>query len=43
VGFDCFDEVSSSSSFIPYANSDKFVAFDPQDAQTLLTFCAQKK
>ncbi len=40
-GFDCFDEATQKSSFIAYADSDKFVAFNPTDAQTLLDFCSQ--
>ncbi len=39
-GFDCYDERISKSSFLPYDQSDKYVAFNPADAQTLLSFCA---
>ncbi len=40
-GFDCYDERTSKSSFLSYDQSDKYVAFNPSDAQTLLNFCAQ--
>lgn len=39
-GFDCYDENTQVSSFLPYAASDKYVAFNPSDAQTLLNYCA---
>ena len=40
-GFDCYDERTGESSFLPYSESDKYVAFNPPDAQTLLNYCAQ--
>lgn len=40
-GFDCYDENSGKSSFIAYQDSDKYVAFDPSDAQALLNYCSQ--
>lgn len=40
-GFDCYNENTQQSSFMAYAASDKFVAFSPTDAQTLLNFCNQ--
>ena len=43
AGFDCYDERTGKSFFLPYAESDKYVAFNPTDAQTLLTFCAAGK
>ena len=42
-GFDCFDQVSQKSSFLKYADSDKYVAMPPTDAQSLFDYCAQGK
>lgn len=41
-GFDCYNENTGKSSFLAYAGSDKYVAFSPTDAQTLLNFCSQQ-
>lgn len=41
--FSCYDQRTKQSFQLPYSNSDKFVAFPPADAQTLLNFCAQGK
>lgn len=40
-GFNCYNENTQQSSFLVYSASDKYIAFDPTDAQTLLNFCAQ--
>ena len=42
-GFDCYDERTHVTSFLPYVDSDKYVAFDPSDAQTVLTYCENAK
>ena len=42
-GFDCYDEKSNQNSFIPYTASDKYIALDPADAQTLFSWCAGGK
>lgn len=40
-GFDCYNEATNLGSFIPYSQSDRFIALPPTDAQTVLNFCAQ--
>jgi hypothetical protein len=40
-GFDCVNSVTKITSFIAYGDSDKYVAFNPTDAQSLLTYCAE--
>ena len=40
-GLDGYNEATQKSSFVTYANSDKFVCFTPTDAQSLLSNCAQ--
>ena len=40
-GFDCYNQMTKVSSFLQYQNSDKYIALSPEDAQTLLNFCAQ--
>ena len=40
-GFDCYDEQTKINSFLAYADSDKFVAMSPTDAQTLANYCSQ--
>jgi hypothetical protein len=42
-GFECYDERTETASFVPYELSDKYVAFDPTDAQTVLTYCQAVK
>jgi hypothetical protein len=41
-GLDCYDQRTQKSFFLPYAQSDKYVALPPADAQALFDFCAQK-
>ena len=40
-GLDGYNEATQQSSFVPYANSDKYVCFTPTDAQSLLDNCSQ--
>ena len=40
-GLDGYNEATQQSSFVKYADSDKFVCFNPPDAQSLLDNCAQ--
>lgn len=40
-GFDCYNEATGKSSFLPFDSSDKYVAFNPADAETLLNYCAK--
>lgn len=42
-GFDCFNQATQKSFFLPYAQTDKYVALPPTDAQALFDFCAQKQ
>jgi hypothetical protein len=38
-GFDCYNEATQQSSTVLYADSDKYVAMSPGDAQALLNYC----
>lgn len=42
-GMDCYDQVNKKSFFILYAQTDKYVALPPADAESVLNFCAQGK
>jgi hypothetical protein len=42
-GFQCFDERTQKRSFLAYADSEKYIALSPVDAETLINYCAQKK
>lgn len=39
-GCDCYNEATGQSFFLTLAQCDKYVAFSPTDAQTLLNFCS---
>lgn len=38
-GFDCYDEKTQGAYFVSYANSNRYVALSPPDAQLLLNYC----
>jgi hypothetical protein len=40
--FDCWDEATQTASTLVYADSDKYVAFSPDDAKKLLDYCSQE-
>lgn len=37
--FDCWSESTQTASTLTYAESDKYVAFSPDDAKKLLDYC----
>lgn len=39
-GIQVYSPITKSTTFVPYAQSDKFVCFTPADAQALFDFCA---
>ncbi len=42
MGMNCFSETTGQPSFLPYMDTNKFVCFNPTDAQTLLNFCGMQ-
>lgn len=43
AGFECFNQVTQTSFYLNYNDSDHYVALSPNDAQALFDFCAQNK
>lgn len=41
-GLSCFDARTGESFFTEYKDTDKWVCLPPEDARTLLEFCARK-
>lgn len=39
---ECYNEQTGQASSIPVSASDKFVCFNPTDADSLLNYCASK-
>lgn len=42
-GFECYDPIDKEKFFLRYEDSEKYVALSAADAQTLITYCGQKK
>lgn len=38
-GCEYYDPNTQAGGFVPYSSTDKFVCFNPTDAQTLINFC----
>lgn len=42
-GMDCWDQNTSTSSFIDYADTENYVCLPPGDLKTVLDFCKENK
>lgn len=42
-GMEFYNQNTKQSGFVNYSDTDKFVCFNPNDAQTLLNYCAVSK
>lgn len=42
-GMEYYDEVTGEKGFVPYSDTEKFIAFNQQDAATLFNYCGLGK